>query len=130
MKRLAALLSLLALSASAWACPAGAVLAKQYNISAFGIPNTIPVTKAPTANLDEFVEVAFPDRGEVRDGFYHTAFINPATRQAWIHETGGFLGVNAWYGPFDIKGLSLTGCQTRKQLKQQDPSPGLRLPSL
>ena len=131
MKQFAASLALLFLSASAWACPAGAALAQQYGVSFSGFEKPVPKTQAPQS-LDDFIAVVLPDGIHVSDGFQHTAYIDPASKKAWILRTGGFLSVYEWYGPVDASAESLAGCTTRKQqrLAAARNLPNIQVPTL
>jgi hypothetical protein len=131
MKHLAVSLALLLLSAGSWACPAGPALAKQYGVSFSGFERPVPKVQAPQL-LDDLVAVVLPDSVHVSDGFQHTAYIDPASKRAWILRTGGFLSVYEWYGPVDASAETLTGCVTRKQqrLAAARDLPNIQVPAL
>jgi hypothetical protein len=131
MKKFATSLVLLALSSSAWACSAGNTLVKQYGVSFSGFERPIPRAQAAPP-LDDLIAVVLPDNSRVSDGFEHTAYIDPATKRAWILRTGGFIGVTEWYGPVDASAERLAGCSTRRQQRLTSPRdvPSISVPSL
>jgi hypothetical protein len=102
------------------ACPAADSLIERYGISFSGFTTPIPLTTPPTARTDALSRVVLPNKkGYVMDGYRHAAVIDVSKKQAWIHRTGGFLGVYEWYGPVDIENVSLVDCKVESQAVMQ-----------
>jgi hypothetical protein len=60
---------------------------------------------------NDLVHIALPNRkGEVPDGFVHSAVISKSLNQAWILRTGGLASVYEWYVPLAMAELNLAGC--------------------
>lgn len=96
------------------ACTAAEQLVHTYGISFSGFGKPIPTAPRPlerglrTADL---VVIRLPDRkGDVPDGFAHSAVIDQGGRQAWIRRKGGFIPVDEWYGPVKLDKVDLGGC--------------------
>ena len=103
----------LALPATA-ACTAADRLVDEYGISFSGFKKTIPKVARPIergARATDLVVIRLPNKkGEVPDGFTHSAVINKENMHAWIRRRGGFVYVDEWYGPVKLEKLDLKGC--------------------
>ncbi|TFW00614.1 hypothetical protein E4K72_15360 [Oxalobacteraceae bacterium OM1] len=114
MRRLVALLAFACAgctSAPQAQCRLADTLVRDYGISFSGFDKALPrVLQAPQPPAP-VLDLALPNsRGDVRDGFEHRALVSLPQREAWIHRTGGFAGVNEWYGPVPVAPASLEGC--------------------
>lgn len=96
------------------ACPAADALVREYGISFSGFKKQIPRVLQPIshgARTDNLVVIRLPNKkGDVPDGFLHSALIDKENTRVWIQRKGGFIPVNEWYGPVKIKQLDLSGC--------------------
>lgn len=81
----------------------------QWDLSRF------PKTKRIPANRP-FERVEVPAPLIMSDGFSHTLFLDHALRNAWVHRTGGYLGVGEFYGPIRInsKGVVIFPSEVKK----------------
>lgn len=101
------------ISAGAFAsCPVADTLIAEFGITFSGFDKPIPKADSdPKHNTrpEDWLYMALSNpRGHVSDGFTHAAVMDRVRRLAWIHRTGGFVGVNEWYGPVELKkGISL-----------------------
>jgi hypothetical protein len=60
---------------------------------------------------EDLVVIRLPNKkGEVPDGFAHSAVINQENKHAWIRRKGGFVPVDEWYGPVKLETENLGGC--------------------
>ncbi|KQQ96998.1 hypothetical protein [Massilia sp. Leaf139] len=115
MRRILGLIaaSIFALPASA-ACPAADRLVSEYGISFSGFKKQIPKVARPIergTRIDDLRVLRLPNpKGHVPDGFTHAAVINKATMQAWIRRRGGFVYVEEWYGPMELRQRDMTAC--------------------
>ena len=117
MKRIpgfaAALALALALPAQA-SCSAADRLVDTYGISFSGFGKPIPKAARPLehgARTADLVVIRLPNRkGNVPDGFAHSAVINKENGRAWIRRKGGFIPVDEWYGPVKLDKIDLGGC--------------------
>ena len=50
----------------------------------------------------------------VADGFEHEALLDLKANRAWIARSGGFIGVDAWYGPITLPDQSVIGCDVER----------------
>ena len=116
MRQILALLTAatLALPARA-ACPAADRLVDAYGISFGGFEKAIPKVAQPIAGrtrADALVVIRLPNkRGNVPDGFRHSAVVDKEKQQAWIRRRGGFAPVDEWYGPVKVDARHLAGCK-------------------
>ena len=46
----------------------------------------------------------------VMDGFRYAAAIDRSSGRAWVHMSGGYMGVSYWYGPFLVDPDRFSGC--------------------
>lgn len=103
----------LALPATA-ACPAADRLVDEYGIDFGGFGKAIPKVAQPVAGgtrADALVVIRLPNRkGNVPDGFRHSAVVDKEKQQAWIRRRGGFVPVDEWYGPVRVELRHLAGC--------------------
>lgn len=115
-------------SGSAFAsCPVANALIEEYGISFSGFDKPIPKAdsepkrdKRPEEWL--YVELANPG-GYVFDGFTHAALIDKVRKQAWIYRTGGFVGVNEWYGPVELKKETSLQCNFDQAFLNRSSTP-------
>lgn len=122
---------LLALSAApAWSCEVAAYLVKTWGISFAGFER--PIMPAPK-NLpsswnqaDAFTIFLNRNPDWIKDGFEHRAVISLSLKQAMILRTGGFGGVQEWYGPVELTAASLAGCPPASQPTPASPAPVCR----
>lgn len=108
MKRIVVITAAAIASGSVFAsCPVADALIEECGISFSGFERPVPKAGSEPkrdARTEELMYVALPNpKGHVFDGFTHTALVDKVRRQAWIHRTGGFVGVNEWYGPVELK---------------------------
>jgi hypothetical protein len=103
----------LALPAQA-ACTAADRLVQTYGISFSGFDKPIPKALRPLEHgvrTDKLVVIRLPNKkGDVPDGFIHSAVINQENQHAWIRRKGGFVPVDEWYGPVKLETVNLGGC--------------------
>ena len=96
------------------ACPVAEHLIDAYGISFAGFGKPLPKAGRPLlsgARSADLVVVRLPNRkGEVPDGFLHSALIDKASGKTWIRRKGGFVPVDEWYGPVTLKAPDLRGC--------------------
>lgn len=91
-------------------CALANALINRYGISFSGFEKDLPRTTAPAVK-DNLPSLLLPNgNAQVRDGFEHRAFIDRERRLAWIERTGGFAGVQEWYGPVALENADITGC--------------------
>ena len=108
-KRLSSLSPLLvvvlaSLSASA-SCPLRDDLMRHVGISPAGFRVSLPKISAPTKEeigKDSLAAITLSRNFGVIDGFEHAALIDRDLRIILIHRSGGFFGVDEWYGPVPI----------------------------
>jgi hypothetical protein len=110
-------------------CAAADKLIDKYGISFSGFERAIaPATarneaadKAPDTSgtkAADLVVIALSDKAVlVNDGYLHHALIDRAVKRAWIHRTGGFIGVDEWYGPVHLPHADLDGCVVERYMK-------------
>ena len=115
MRRILALLAAATFALPAWAaCPAADRLVDEYGISFGGFEKAIPKVAQPNAGgtrADALVVIRLPNKkGNVPDGFRHSAVVDKEKQQAWIRRRGGFVPVDEWYGPVKVEGRHLAGC--------------------
>jgi hypothetical protein len=115
MKRIFSLAAALVLALPAQAaCVAADQLVQAYGISFSGFARPIPKVARPLehgARTADLVVVRLPNaKGEVPDGFAHSALINKENKRAWIRRKGGFVPVDEWYGPVKLDSVDLGGC--------------------
>lgn len=115
MKRILALAMALALASPAIAtCPVADHLVDTYGISFSGFKKQLPEAPRPVehgARTADLVVIRLPNqKGEVPDGFMHSALINKESKQAWIRRKGGFVPVDKWFGPVKLETTNLEGC--------------------
>ena len=46
----------------------------------------------------------------VMDGFRYSAAIDRTSGRAWVHMSGGYMGVSYWYGPLMVDPERFSGC--------------------
>jgi len=117
MKRLPSLAAVLvfacAMPARA-ACPVAEHLIDAYGISFSGFGKPLPKAGRPQlhgARAADLVVVRLPNRkGNVSDGFLHSALVDKGSGTVWIRRKGGFVPVDEWYGPVKLKAPDLAGC--------------------
>ena len=109
----AALLLAVAVPARA-ACPVAEQLIGAYGISFSGFDTPLPRAERPLphgARAADLVVVRLPNKkGQVPDGFVHTALVDKGSGKIWIRRRGGFVPVDEWYGPVTLKAPDLAGC--------------------
>ena len=115
MKRILGIVAALAAALPAQAaCITADQLVHTWGISFAGFGKPIPKAARPLehgARTADLVVIRLPNRkGDVPDGFAHSAVINKENRQAWIRRKGGFVPVDEWYGPVKLETLDLGGC--------------------
>ena len=114
LSSLAAAFILLPGSPAQAACTAADHLVERYGISFSGFDKPLPKAGQPRvhgARAEDLLVIRLPNRkGEVPDGFRHSALIDKEKGQAWIRRKGGFVPVDEWYGPVKLARLDLTGC--------------------
>lgn len=115
MKRIVVLAMALVLAFPARAtCSVADRLVDTYGISFSGFKKALPELPRPLAHgarTADLVVIRLPNRrGDVPDGFMHSALINKESRQAWIQRKGGFVPVEKWYGPVKLDTVNLEGC--------------------
>ena len=115
MKRIFGFVAALALALPAQAaCSAADRLVQTYGISFSGFGKPIPKAARPLEHglrTADLVVIRLPNsKGEVPDGFAHSAVIDKENRQAWIRRKGGFVPVDEWYGPVKLEQIDLGGC--------------------
>jgi hypothetical protein len=115
MKRIVILATTLALASPAMAaCSAADRLVDTYGISFSGFRKQLPKVPRPLehgARTEDLVVIRLPNKkGEVPDGFIHSALIDKQSKQAWIRRKGSFVPVDEWYGPVKLETLDLEGC--------------------
>jgi hypothetical protein len=95
-------------------CSVADSLIKEYGISFSGFQKPISRIAAQPDDMghpNDLIRIALPnERGEVSDGFVHSAMLNRTLKRVWILRTGGFASVYEWYGPLAMAELNLTGC--------------------
>ena len=78
-----------------------------YGLTWSGSTKPMPrATHAPELPADgaTLVRVLKPP-AHTADGFTQEVVIIAAPRSAWVHRTGGFAGVNQWFGPLELAPL-------------------------
>jgi hypothetical protein len=115
VKRIATVAAALALASPARAaCGAADRLVDTYGISFSGFEKQLPKAPRPLehgARTEDLVVIRLPNKkGEVPDGFSHSAVIDKESKHAWIRRKGGFAPVDEWYGPVKLETLNLEGC--------------------
>jgi hypothetical protein len=115
MKRIVVLAAALVLASPAIAaCSAADRLVNTYGISFSGFKKHLPEAPRPVehgARTADLVVIRLPNqKGDVPDGFMHSALIDKESRQAWIRRKGGFVPVDKWYGPVKLETVNLEGC--------------------
>jgi hypothetical protein len=118
MKRIVGFAVALALTLPARAAGAACITADQlvqtYGISFSGFKKEIPKAPRPLEHgvrTADLVVIRLPNqKGDVPDGFAHSALINKDNKQAWIRRKGGFVPVDEWYGPVKLETVDLGGC--------------------
>jgi hypothetical protein len=115
MKRLPGFVAVLALALPARAaCTAADRLVHAYGISFSGFEKPIPKASRPLEHgvrTDDLVLIRLPNKkGDVPDGFIHSAVIDKENKHAWIRRKGGFVPVDEWYGPVKLDTVNLGGC--------------------
>lgn len=130
MKRLLALLLLALSTAPARSCGVAAYLVQTWGISFGGFER--PIMPAPQ-NLpsswnqaDVFTIFLNSNPDLIKDGFEHRAAVNLRLKQALILRTGGFGGVQEWYGPVELTAVSLAGCPPASRPAPVSPAPVCR----
>lgn len=99
-------------------CAAADKLIDKFGISFSGFERAIAPVATPDQTPDtagtkaaDLIVIALPNREVlVNDGYLHHALIDRAVKRAWIHRTGGFIGVDEWYGPVHLPHADLSGC--------------------
>jgi hypothetical protein len=96
------------------ACPVAEHLIDAYGISFSGFGKPLPKAEHPLlsgARTADLVVVRLPNRkGNVPDGFLHSALVDKGSGTVWIRRKGGFVPVDEWYGPVKLKTPDLAGC--------------------
>jgi hypothetical protein len=115
MKRIATLAAALVLACPVQAaCTAADRLVDTYGISFSGFQKELPEAPRPVghgARSTDLVVIRLPNqKGDVPDGFIHSALINKESKQTWIRRKGGFVPVDKWYGPVKLETANLEGC--------------------
>jgi hypothetical protein len=115
MKRLLGFLAALALALPVQAaCSAADRLVQAYGISFSGFTQQLPKASRPLEHgvrTDDLVVIRLPNKkGDVPDGFIHSAVIDKQNKHAWIRRKGGFVPVDEWYGPVKLETTDLGGC--------------------
>jgi hypothetical protein len=115
MKRIFSLIGMVAFAQAAnAACPVADQLIDTYGISFSGFKKALPETARPLehgARVVDLVMVRLPNRkGDVPDGFLHSALINKEAKRAWVRRKGGFVPEEKWYGPVKLDTVNLQGC--------------------
>lgn len=115
MRRMVGLGAALALALPAQAaCTAAERLVQAYAVSFSGFGKPIPAVPRPLeqgSRTEDLVVIRLPNgKGEVPDGFIHSALINKQHKRAWIRRRGGFVPVDEWYGPVKLETTNLEGC--------------------
>lgn len=115
MKRILSLAALLLLCCrTEAACPAAERLVDTYGISFSGFDKPLPKASRPLergARTADLVVIRLPNKkGEVPDGYLHSAVLNKENGHAWIRRRGGFVPVDEWYGPVKMETTNLEGC--------------------
>jgi hypothetical protein len=105
--------SSLALPAAA-ACTTGERLVDAYGISFSGFKKELPKAERPLEHgvrVADLAVIRLPSpKGDVPDGFIHSAVIDKSGKRAWIRRKGGFVPVDEWYGPVKLETTNLEGC--------------------
>ena len=89
---------------------------REYGISYAGFEKRLPRAEAPKWAewaREEYRLMALPKDDHVRDGYNHSVLVNAKLKQAWIYRTGGFAGVNEWYGPVTVDVGDLRQCEMK-----------------
>jgi hypothetical protein len=115
MKRIPGFVAALALASPVQAaCTAADRLVQAYGMSFSGFTQQRPKASRPLEHgvrTDDLVVIRLPNKkGNVPDGFIHSALIDKQNKQAWIRRKGGFLPVDEWYGPVKLETVNLGGC--------------------
>ena len=110
MKNIVVTVATLLFGAGASACPMWASVSQQYGIGAGGMMSPLP--RAEHLAGGPFTTIELPESSLVSDGFRHTLLIDKAARKIWIRRSGGYAGVSELYGPLDVGGHALDGCES------------------
>ena len=110
-----ALIALAACNPAFAQCPMADAVTARYGVSFSGFTQPIAIVSPAQRRALEgagMQAIALGDTAaHVADGFIHLLLIDTARRTGYLARRGGFVGVDAWYGPITLPQVALTGCK-------------------